>query len=343
MGGVSSMVSLRTASTMAAVLLTISACGTGQGASDGTGRCGTFTLGALDDDSHRAAYHAIEKGRVKSEVIGELKINYLQIPALIQATASGQYDVVGTSLPGVVNAREKGGVDLRIVGLIQAQTGGGTKTFVPAGSGIRSGHDLKGKTVGVSGFGSSVMMSTQIVYTKKYGLDAKAEGGDIKYVELDPQTMYSALKKGDIDAAVMFHQTGWRAGNDPGLRVVADIDNDFREVSGAWLVGAAYVVPGDLLKKKAKCVAEFQRMIGESVAYAEQNVSELAPEISRQTGVDAEFIEYWWNQKSYRFGGGTDAEWIDWAGRFYRLAHEGGYLPKNPDLGEIVVNGGTGE
>ncbi|MEU8804355.1 ABC transporter substrate-binding protein [Spirillospora sp. NPDC048819] len=321
---------------MVAILLTASACGSA-GQQGDAARCDTFTLGALDDDSHRTAYYAIEKGHVKSDVIGDLKVDYLQIPALIQATASGQYDVVGTSLPGVVNAREKGGIDLRIVGLIQVQTGGGTKTFVRNGSDIRSGRDLKGKTVGVSGFGSSVMMMTQMVYAKKYGLDAKAEGGDIKYVELDPQTMYSALNKGDIDAAVMFHQAGWRASNDPGLRIAADIDNDFREISGAWLVGAAYVVTGDLAEEKSKCVAEFQRMIGESVAYAEENIGELAPEISKQTGVETKFIEYWWNQKSYRFGGGTDPEWIEWARKFYRLAHEDGHLPTNPDLAEIVI------
>lgn len=320
----------------AAVLLAVAACGTG-GQQAGGVTCDNFTLAALDDDSHRTAYYAIDRGHVTSDVIGKLDVEYMQIPALIQATGSGQYDVVATSLPGLVHAREKGKVDLRIVGLIQAQTGGGTKTYVRADSTIQNGRDLKGKTVGVTGFGSSVTMTAQLVYAQKYGLDSKEEGGDVNYVELDPQTLLNALEKGDVDAAVLFHQAGWRASKDSKFRVAAAVDQDFRELSDAWLVGAALVAEADVLAEKAACVTEFQRMIRESVAYAEANVASFAGDIGKQTGVDPEFIKYWWDGKSYRFGGTTDAEWVGWARAFYTLAQRNGNLPASPDLDAIVV------
>ncbi|MFG3438734.1 ABC transporter substrate-binding protein [Nonomuraea sp. NPDC047897] len=321
-----------------AVLLAIAACGTGGQQGSGSGAtCDNFTLAALDDDSHRTAYYAIDRGHVTSDVIGKLDVEYMQIPALIQATGSGQYDVVATSLPGLVQAREKGKVDLRIVGLIQAQTGGGTKTYVRADSPIKTGKDLKGKTVGVTGFGSSVTMTAQLVYTEKYGLNSKQEGGDVNYVELDPQTLLNALEKGDVDAAVLFHQAGWRASKDGKFRVAAAVDQDFRELGDAWLVGAALVTEADVLAEKAACVTEFQRMIRESVAYAEANVASFAGDISKETGVDPEFIKYWWNGESYRFGGTTDAEWVGWAKAFYTIAQRNGYLPVNPDLNAIVV------
>jgi ABC-type nitrate/sulfonate/bicarbonate transport system substrate-binding protein len=252
----------------AVVMFALAGCGGGDDDDDVSGgaaaRCDTYSVATLDDDSHRTAFYAIDKGHVKSSVIGRLRVDYLQIPALIQATGAGQYDVVQTSLPGLVQAREQGRQDLRVVGIVLAHTGGGMKTYVRSDSNIRSGRDLKGKTVGVFSFGSTATLQSQLVYAKKYGLDSKLEGGDVKWVELDPPTLLNALDKGDVDAAVLFHQVGWQAAKSGKYRVVVRNDVEFREISGAWPIGSALTIEPDQLKKKPACVREFQRMMRES-------------------------------------------------------------------------------
>jgi len=85
--------------------------------------CEAISLATLDDASHRAAMYAIETGKVESEVVADVRVDYLQIPALVQATGSGQYDVLSTSLSGLILAREASGQDLRIVGFGGAHTG----------------------------------------------------------------------------------------------------------------------------------------------------------------------------------------------------------------------------
>jgi ABC-type nitrate/sulfonate/bicarbonate transport system substrate-binding protein len=326
----------RAAATAATLMLLplAAACGEASGSSSS---CDDFTFAALDDDSHRAAYYGLETGEVASDLLGDLKIDYLQIPALIQATGAGIYDVLPTSLPALIRAREEGGIDLRVAGMIQAQLGGGIKTYVPADSPLESGSDLAGHTVGVVSFGSSVMPVSQYVYAEKYGLDSSLEGGEIDFVELDPSTLLAALKKGDVDAAILFHQAGWAASQDESLRVLVADDVEYNELTGAWPVGGLYVVEPDTAENKAKCVAEFQRVVSESVAYAKAHVTDFSDEISAETGVDAAFIEYWWDGQSYDFGATVDEEWVGWATTYYTEMAEAGLLPEAPDFDDMII------
>lgn len=300
--------------------------------------CAPATLAGLDDDSHRAAFYALENGLVESDVVPSVEVSYLQIPALIQATSSGQFDYVMTSLPGVVNAREAGGVDLRAVAYSLAHTGAGLAIYVKADSGIESPEDLAGKRVSIASFGSTATQEAQIVLEDKYGLNAALEGGDFTWVELDPPTQLNALEQGDIDASILWHQAGWIASNDEGLDNIAQLDVDFSELAnGAWPIGSAFVASGEFVDANPECVAAFQTLLADSVAYAEENHEEFADEIADETGISADFINFWWQPENYQFGGVADETWLGYAREFYSLAYDHGFIPVNPDLAEITV------
>lgn len=312
------------------------ASGSGSGAAGAS--CDSVSLAGLDDDSHRAAFYALENGQVKSDLIPDIDISYLQIPALIQATGTGQYTYVMTSLPGMVNAREAGGLDLRPVAYSLAHTGDGIALYVRADSDIKSAKDLAGKRLATPSFGSTATQEAQIVLAEKYGLDPATEGGDITWVELDPNTQLNALKQGDIDVALMWHQGGWTASNDPELRNVAQLDVEFKDVAnGAWPTGAAFVADGEYVDDNLDCVHEFQRMLSDSVDYAKEHSADFADEIAEESGVPAEFINFWWQDGGYQFGGVVNDEWMTWVGEFYKLAAKHGFIPSEPDLQKITV------
>lgn len=296
--------------------------------------CGTMSLLVVDDDSHRSGLWAIENGEVTSDSV-ELEITYGQIPALIQATGSGQYDITQTSLPGVALARQ-GGAELEIVYFGIAHTGGGIQTFVAKDSDIQDPSDLKGKTLGVVSLGSTATLEAASVYNGKYNIDAKPEGGDIRWTELDPPTLLNAVKKGQVDAALMWHSWGWQAENDPQLRAIDDLDDEFREINGEWPIGSAYTATSEQLEGKEDCYREFQRMINESRDYAQENISDIAPEVSEASGgVPPEFIEFWWDG-AYEFGG-LDQEWLDRAEVVYDVAVQSKVIEEKPNLDEIVL------
>lgn len=301
-------------------------------------QCEPATLAGLDDDSHRTAFYALENDLVKSEMIPSVEVEYLQIPALIAASGTGQFNYTMTSLNGLILAREAGGLDLRAVAYSLAHSGAGLALYAKADSGIESAADLAGLRVATPSFGSTATLEAQLVLAEKYGIDAALEGGDITWVELDPPTQLNALKQGDIDVALMWHQGGWNASNDPELEKVAAIDAEYAEIAnGAWPIGAAFAATGEFVDANLECVNEFQRMLAESVAYAEDNHAEFAEEIASVSGVPVEFVEFWWQDDHYMFGGVADEEWLGYADQFYKLAAEHGMIPVYPDVKEITV------
>lgn len=319
-------------------LLAVSCGGAGEqatGGGQGQVVCETFSVLTGDNDNERSAFYALEEGIVTSDIIGELDISYTTIPGLIAAVGTGQYDVTLTSVPGVVLARE-GGVDLRVLGVTLAHTGGGFKTYVRNDSDLQTGADLKGKTYGVTSFGSTGTIADRIILAKGYGLDSNIEAGDMKWVELDPPTLMAALLRGDVDAADLFHNVGWEAMNHPDLRILIDSDNEFRELTGEWIAGAAFVVEPQVLEEKRECAVEFRRMLLESVEYVEQNLDEVAEAIAPVSDVPAEFIRYWWSG-NHEYGGSIEDEWLDRAQNVWDEAFELGLLPAAPDIRELII------
>jgi NitT/TauT family transport system substrate-binding protein len=325
--------------------LGVAACGgddddeSGSGSGTGTAQtaaasCGTMSMAVIDDDSHRSGLWPMENGKVTSDVIDGVKVEYLQIPGLIQATGTKQYDVVQTALPGVALARARG-ADLRIVYFGIAHTGGGIRTFVAKDSSIQSPKDLKGKTLGVVSLGSTATLEASSVYNKRYGINAAPEGGDVKWTELDPPTLLNAVKKGQVDAGLMWHSWGWLASNDEALRPIDDLDDEYKAMTGQWPIGSAYTATAEQLEGKEHCYRALQKMLDESKTYAAEHIAEIAPEVSKKSGVPAEFIEYWWDG-AYRFGG-VDQQWIDGANALYKVAAESKVIPESPNLDEILL------
>lgn len=322
-----------------AATLTLTGCGGGAETPAGgdNGTCEPVTLVGLDDGSQRSAYYALVNDKVTSEVIPDVEVNFLTIPAAIQATQTGQYDFINTSLQGAVLANQAG-LDLRVAAFILAHTGGGLSLYARSDSGITSPKGLAGKTIATPSFGSTGTVETQMVLAETYGLDFALEGGEVTWTELDPPTQLNALRAGDIDAALLWNQSKYLADQDPELTNIAQLDEDFRKMTGgAWPIGAAVVAKGDYVAANPRCVSEMQRMLTESVDYAAANIADFAQEVATQSGEPVEYIETYWDPKNYTFGGKVDAEWRGYADAFYSRAANYGVISAPPDLDELVV------
>lgn len=324
----------------ALVLSTLAGCGgDSESGASASGDCGTYKVAVVDDDARRAAFYAIENGDVSSDVLPDVEISYLQIPALIQATGTDQYNLGETSTIGMAKALA-GGVELRAAALLSANTGGGVAMYTAADSDVQSPGDLEGRTIGVTSFGSNATLLTRMVLADQYGLDTALQGGDVKFVELDPSQLVTSVERGQVDAADLFHLAGWSAEKDGGLRKLQQTDAEFHDTTGAWLVGSALVVTQDELDAGPECVAAFQELLAESVAYTRDNIETVAEAVSAETGVEQEFIEYWWTSGAYDFGGTLDQEWQDWTQTLWDSAAEYGEIPESPELSELVVESG---
>lgn len=311
----------------------LAACSGGSNAGQATD-CSTMTLATVDDDAQRAGLWAIENHKVTSDRIRDLKVSYLQIPALIGATGTNQFDVVQTSVNGVPRAIASG-LDLKIVMLSNAQTGGGQRTWVRAGSPITSVSDLKGKTVGLLSLGSTGYLFAAKTFQDKYHVNPAQVGGDVKWVELDPPTLLNALRKGDVDAAVMALAPDWQASQDPGLRLVGDMPAEYRQLTGQWPLGAAFVMRTPAVNAAPDCVTAFQQLITQSADYAKAHINEIGPQIAQQTGAPLGWVQYYWSGK-WEYAG-MDNEWIARGQAALDAAYEFGQLKQPVNISTLIA------
>lgn len=118
---------------------------------------------------------------------------------IVVAVAGRSYDIGVSTTVAVALARERG-VPIRVVsGGNLHLTGAPTDMLMVAqGSTVRSGRDLNGKIVAVTGLGNVPFLGAQ-TWLKKNGADVAT----IKFVEVPYPAMGAALEAGRVDAAMM--------------------------------------------------------------------------------------------------------------------------------------------
>ncbi len=297
--------------------------------------CQTVSVALLDEDSHRLMLHPIESGIVESEVIGDVQLDFLQIPGLIQATGTEQYDVVQTSLVGFARARDAG-ADLRLIAPALVQQDQGATVVVRADSGIEEPSDLAGRIFGVPSLGSTAATIMRLVLIEGFGIDAVLEGGDIQFVELAPAQLVGALSQGDVDAALLYHRAGYEARENPDFRVLFNIEEEYTAITGTQPISSGFVTLASQLEEKRACLLEFRRMLGESVAYVKDNTEETAETVAAETDSDPLFLADWVNNQ-YDFAGTVEPQYLEMVDAIWNLAFENGEIPSLPDMEEVLA------
>jgi NitT/TauT family transport system substrate-binding protein len=254
------------------------------------------TYGYLLDPSHEAVMYAINAGKVTSDKI-EVEAKALQVPALIQATGTKQFDVIETAIPSIALAGERG-LKLVIVStaLRMHREGEGADIWVKADSPIKSAKDLKGKTLAVYALGGSGITLTRIVLNKRYGYNVALDGGDLKFVELPAPGIPGAIVTGRVDAGVLIHTQAYAADKGKDLRAIGVGQKEMAEVLGARPLTAVNVSYPEKLAARPEAFKEFNRMLRESAKYALANKAEVFGAIAKKYNMDANFFEVWFGR-----------------------------------------------
>jgi NitT/TauT family transport system substrate-binding protein len=256
------------------------------------------TFGYLADPSHEAVLWALRNGKVKSDLI-EVEATGLRIPALIQATAARTYDVIETAAMAIPRARARG-LDMLIMGagLRYHSSGEGAGIWVKKDSPIKSVADLKGKKLAVYSLGSAGITLVRIALHDVYGLNVALKGGDIDFVEMPAPAMPAALATGKVDAATLIHAQAFKAMKADEFRVIAQVSHDLSSKFKLRMVSAVLAGYAEKLNAKPDIYREFQRVVYESMKYAQKHPDEVFPAVGKQFNVDPEFFKVWFSRFS---------------------------------------------
>ena len=255
------------------------------------------TYAHLLDPVYESVVWAIKNGRVKSDLI-DVEATGLVIPSLLQATATKQYDVIMTAVIGVPAAAARG-LDLRILSaaLYSSPAGEGGGVWVKKGSALKSGADLKGKTLASYGLRSTGYMFAREAVAKRFGLNMALEGGDVRQVEVQAPNLPAALATGQADAATLIHSQAWRAIASGEFVNICETGQILNEIYGR-LVSAVNVSYPEKLAARPDAFREFNRMLKASVEYALANRNEVFNALAKQDNIDRKFYDWWFDRTS---------------------------------------------
>ncbi len=291
-----------------------------------------ITVAYLDEDSHRTVFYAIEEKLVKSDLI-EVETRALNIPALLQATGSRQFDVVQTAVVAVPKLAERG-VQLRILSVALLAKDQATAIFVKSDSPLRTPADLKGRGLAVEALGATVTTYMRVALQKKYGFNMALQGGDVRLEQIPRDVIPGLLAQGKIDAAYLYHTPAYKLRRDPGFRILENTIKDFIDAVGTRPVTALMVTYPETLQKKAPAIKEFNRMLLASMEYARTR-PEVWEAVARKHNTTADFLKDWFTNQ-YEFPATINADLARGVQKMWELTQELGDLKTVPKVDDFV-------
>lgn len=253
------------------------------------------TYAYLLDPAYDAVVWAIRNGRVKSDSI-DVEATGMLIPQLLQATSTRQFDVVMTAVIGVPAAAARG-LDLRILSaaLHASPAGEGGGVWVRKGSPLKTGADLKGRTLASYGLRSTGYLFVREAVRRRFGLNMVLEGGDVRQVEVQAPNLPAALATGQADAATLIHSQAWRAMQSGEFVNICETGQILNELYGP-LVSAVNVSYPDRLAARPDAFREFNRMLKASIDYALGHRDEVFGAVAKQANIDRAFFDWWFDR-----------------------------------------------
>ncbi len=242
-------------------------------ASAGTAMAGdAIKVGVLSLTSHAAAFVAEERGLFEKQDLDAELVMFQAAGPMAVAIASGDIDFGVTAISGaLINLAEKGAVKVIGGALIEEKGIDGQKILVSNAAyeaGVKTPADLKGRSFGITGTGSSFhYMISQI---------AEKEGYSVADVELKAlqkvPAIIGALKSGQIDAWSIVPHIAKGLDGSGGAKIIGDVADyiDGYQVTTIFTSTANVTDKPDLVKRfmaaYSEGIAEFNAALVDKTA-----------------------------------------------------------------------------
>jgi NitT/TauT family transport system substrate-binding protein len=196
--------------------------------------------------------------------------------AIIAAVASGSLDVGFANLTSIAAARQRG-VPVKLVAPATLYTDKAPVTVLvrARGSKLRTGADLRGKTVAVSTLRGELQVGVSLWIDKTGG-----DSTQTKFLELPFSAMAAALTAGRVDAAML---------TEPALTLHKDavelLAAAYSAIADEFLIGG-FVASETYLRDGGDGARRFAAVIAETAKWANAHHAETAAILAKRAGLD---------------------------------------------------------
>lgn len=200
--------------------------------------------------------------------------------AIIAAVASSALDVGFANLTSIAAARQRG-VPVKIVAPATLYTDKAPVTVLvkARGSKLRTGADLRGKTVAISTLRGELQVGVSSWIDKTGGSSAET-----KFLEVPFSAMAPALTAGRIDAAML---------TEPALTLHKDtvelLAPAYTAIAEEFLIGC-FVASDVWLKENADAAKRFAALMYEIARWANRHHNETAAILAKHAGIEESLV-----------------------------------------------------
>lgn len=247
-------------------------------------------------------YYAIEQGRVKAHDIEVVQGHPVELARLL---FDGELDI--SPISSIMYAKRD---DLLILPGLSITSNDFTKSVLICSNGKLDLLELEGKTLCIPETTASSATLIRIILWLK--------GVNVKIKECSGSDIENMLKHGD--AALLIGDSAIHAIGK--YRIIADLGNEWKKMTGKKMVYALWVVREDFAKKYPDKVRYVLDTLLRSKEYAYKNVSEIANFIANQKKIDCCFMREYLHTLNYDF----DEESVDSLNLYFKYAKECGIV-----------------
>lgn len=240
----------------------------------------TVRIGALPSDVSAEPRYAQAQGFYAKAGIDAQIQTLANGGAIVAAVASGALDIGFANLTSIAAARQRG-LPVRIVAPATLYTSKSPVTVLvrARGSKLRTGADLRGKTVAVSTLRGELQVGASMWIDKTGG-----EALQTRFLELPFSAMAAALAAGRIDAAMITEPALTR-----GKESIELLSDAYTAIADEFLIGG-YIASESWLRDNVDAAKRFSGAMAETAKWANGHRDETAAILAKESGLDEKLV-----------------------------------------------------
>lgn len=199
---------------------------------------------------------------------------YTQADEIVAEIVKGNLDIatVPANISSVLYQKTEKGISVIDINTL------GVLYIVESGDSIKNISDLKGKTIYLTGKGTSpdfvlqYLLSENGLSTDDVTLEYKSEATEVAALLAEDENAIGLLPQPFVTTAMM---------NNENLNIALDLTKEWKNASGDNLVTGVTIVRNEFLKDNASLVKTFIKEHNESVQYGKENLDETSERIEK--------------------------------------------------------------
>lgn len=247
-------------------------------------------------------YYAIEHGKIRTDDIDIIEAHPVELARRLDAA---ELDI--SPISSIMYAKQD---DLLILPGLSITSNDFTKSVLICSNGEIEMSGFEGKTLCIPETTASSATLVKIILWLK--------GVNVKIRQCNGTDIEKMLKQGD--AALLIGDSAIHAIGK--YRIIADLGNEWKKLTGKKMVYALWVVRGDFARKYPGKVKYVHDILLRSKDFGYKNINGIASQIGRQKNIDCNFMREYLHTLNYDF----DKETMESLKLFFEYAMQCGII-----------------